>query len=141
MCLCFGFTPDLKNVLMVDKTKGPDVALGLNGVGGKLEPCEPSETGMRREWSEETNTDIEHLLYLQTMIFSDGSIVEVFGAVLSEDAVEAIPRKNDVGEQLLWMNAEDVLQATVRDSAYAGYGNVPYFVGIAREAIISSLES
>lgn len=53
-CLGFAFTSDFKSVLLIKKNR-PDWQAGkVNGVGGKLEENEMSNSAMVREFEEET---------------------------------------------------------------------------------------
>jgi len=123
--LIFIFSQDRKEVLMINKIKGPYPNC-LNGVGGKIEIFDRTiEEAALREVLEETglrSTDISPLEFLVKETFSDGTELNVFYTTIGSHATV----KQMEEEQLEWCDVESLLD--VRDKRLAGNGNIPYFL-------------
>jgi 8-oxo-dGTP pyrophosphatase MutT (NUDIX family) len=134
MGICFAFSEDLKHVLLVNKTKGPDAARGWNGVGGKFNRYEDSYSGIVREFCEETGYQFPSTfqpLFLCSTVYEDGAVLDVYFCSITPKSLSRMEGEvgtNDVGEKLMWHDTNDVTYVTAANSCYAGYGNVPHFV-------------
>ena len=108
------FSPDRAAVLLVHRTARPgDAHLGkYNGLGGKLEPGEDIEAGMRRELREEANIECVSLHLAGTVSwpgFGKGG-EDWFGFLFRVTAFTGnIPASNAEGE-LAWVSVERVTE-------------------------------
>jgi len=83
----FLFSKDIKNVLLIEKTK-PDWQKGsLNGVGGKVEEGETPLDAMIREFQEEAALKITEWNHC-VVITGDGFVVDFYRA-FSDDIYQA----------------------------------------------------
>lgn len=127
--LCFIFSEDLSQCLMIDKIKGP-YPNTLNGIGGKIEDSDEDVlSAAYRELYEETNLIKQNLKsglnFLVKLHFSNDIEVNVFyGRIIDRRRVR---RKEE--EELVWVNTKELLDVT--NKRLAGDGNVPYFINFA----------
>ena len=98
--LGFLFAEDKTRCLMVQKKK-PKFMAGLwNGIGGSLNPDESEIVGMCREADEETKLDVVWVPY--AVIHRPQAKIHCFWSSVGK--MMKVPKTNDVGEQLDWLN-------------------------------------
>lgn len=101
--LGFLFSPNLKRVVLIEKTKPEWQAGRLNGVGGKIEWGEVPLTAVRREFYEETNVYINDWEPVDEMS-GDGWHVSVFAT--ASDQIEWATTKTE--ERVFVVNVDAV---------------------------------
>lgn len=111
--LGYVFSRDRASVLLVHRTaRVGDAHLGkFNGLGGKLEPGEDIETGLRRELREEANIECISLHLAGTVNWPGfgKSGEDWFGFIFRIlDFAGEVPRRNAEGE-LSWVPVEEVM--------------------------------
>lgn len=124
-----GFAFDERNgrVLMVEKTRGPEVNHGKwNGIGGKIDGDEEPIAAMHREWAEETRLSPQEWEEFGEMR-GKGYRVHLFSVEFEGDP--RIAGKNDVGEAMSWWPPESLLPfaqnvTTMINHALYGVGNI-----------------
>ena len=85
--------------------------------GGGLEPGEGVIDGLKREWQEELDLDIEILEhfyttdFFQQSAFDDSQVISIYYLVSSGDPLAAITNSID-GERTYWMPLNDVSAET-----------------------------
>lgn len=123
--VCFIFSQDMREVLMMHKMKGPFPGC-LNGVGGKIEESDQSITkAALREIREETylqEEDFRTFKFLVTLTLSDTTELNVFYGVCL-DKSKVVQKEEEILE---WMITDQLLD--VRNKRLAGDGNIPYFI-------------
>lgn len=152
MNVSFLFTPDLTEVLMVNKNRGP-YPNRLNGVGGKFDedldgqftdnPLTRNTLSAWREICEETlaNLRLSQIDWLATEIFppgnqppwGDGECIElwVFCSIVEKSHIVQVE-----DEPLVWVKVNDILKIPPNENIFsqyrlAGSGNIPYFINLA----------
>ncbi len=106
----FAFTPSLRSLLLVRKTR-PDWQAGLlNGVGGKIDEGESNIDAMWREWCEETGLPNPHWERLCNLDHCGNHIGFYWG--VSKFIVDH-PRTNDVGESLLLVDPRNIPRSSI----------------------------
>lgn len=106
--LGFAVSVDKESVLLVKKTKGPEINLDKwNGIGGKVESTDSSALeAMHREWKEETTFDSD--IWVPTGAFvGDLWHISIFTTMFNSH--KPTPEHNDVGELLEWKGCDEVL--------------------------------
>jgi 8-oxo-dGTP diphosphatase len=110
----FLFSKDRSQVLLIRKRRPPWQAGKLNGVGGKIEPTDPSPlAAMRREFAEEAGLEIETWQEILTLTAADWHthFYRAFGDVaaaraITDEALEVHRTRNlpnDTIPNLHWM--------------------------------------
>jgi len=115
--VAFLFSPDFEDVLLVEKTSGPEGVKGFwNGIGGKTEKGETPTACILREVTEEvrvhagTHYAMRHIGSIH-IAKSDGSenVCTMFSGVMSSrSTVALVPFTNDAGEQLRWFSMDEL---------------------------------
>ena len=128
------FSPDLKEILLQWKAKGP-YPNAWNIPGGKVEPTDISAwSAARRELFEETGLmekfqkRLIHLLNIQ--LWNDVNLY-VWVCVVKDKSF--VKQKED--EPLSWNPVDDFLSQPVTYPAYAGEGNLQYIINLARNIL------
>ncbi len=145
--VCFLFSHDLKNVLLVRKG-ATEYAGKLNGTGGELCKDEIPYHCAEREVFEETGVSqsglqslgLVRMAQLGTLELphdckygSGKAVLHYFAGALKPGTKTA--KATDRGEDLVWEPVDDVLAATVESDRYAGNGDLPYFVNAGLAAM------
>lgn len=151
MNLNFLFIPDLSEVLMVYKNRGP-FPYSYNGIGGKFDPkdkvVEDKFTNVKlsaiREIKEETNYEIpfDQLKWITTVILPEENNKSEKHNKLQElwvycGIVEKSSIKQMEDEILRWMKVRDLVSTHSNNSGLAGHGNIQYFINLSRHYFIS----
>jgi 8-oxo-dGTP pyrophosphatase MutT (NUDIX family) len=105
----------LDQVALVLKIRGPKHLHGkLNGIGGKVESGETPSEAMSREFHEEADWVIEPHDWTPRgkLTVDDNVTVHVFKHYCH---MFELPLRNDVGEQLFWMNLDRIISRTARE--------------------------
>ena len=148
MSVCFLFTPDIEEVLMIHKLRGPYPET-WNGVGGKFnmeldnisnDPRINMKACAKREIFEETSLDIDTslLCWIVTETFPPGEQppwgtkgkpleLWVYCAVVDKDTIKQVEN-----ETLKWFDIDELLNDKVYDETLAGSGNIPYFINLSK---------
>jgi 8-oxo-dGTP diphosphatase len=112
-------------VLLVQK-RNPRWQLGLlNGIGGKVGPFETFDDGMRREFLEETGRDVPDFKVYATEQNTQYATVYFYKARLPVADKWEPPPRNDVGEDLMWVNVSDIYDKRVT------VGNLQWLIPLA----------
>jgi ADP-ribose pyrophosphatase YjhB (NUDIX family) len=123
----FVFNHDCTKVLMIKKNGGPYPGM-YNGVGGHLEPTDPSpQQGFAREVGEEAGIQIWTPRLLTTMEFPNGVQLHVLYTKLAYESEESdVPEQCNEGS-LHWFEIKDgAIDLPINETA--GEGNIPYFI-------------
>lgn len=106
--LGFAFNSHKDSVLLVKKKFGPKVNIGrLNGVGGELKSDEKPSDAMEREFKEKTGcTAIWERI---GTLVGEGWLVYIYKG---KDVIGTTPNENDIGEQLYWVDVNEMLDAS-----------------------------
>jgi 8-oxo-dGTP pyrophosphatase MutT (NUDIX family) len=105
--LGFLFSSDFREVLLVEKQKGPQINIGKwNGVGGKIEKTDVSSLdAMHREFHEE----VSHAADWQRTGSMWGTYFDIVIFKATSPVRFNAPATNDVQEKLKWWSVEEIL--------------------------------
>lgn len=98
-----------REVALVTKARPEWQRSKLNGVGGKIEPGEMPWQAMRREWKEETGTDVKAWRMFATLKWRT-AVVHFFEARVTN---EFPPFACPADEPVNWFNIQVLMSATV----------------------------
>lgn len=142
--VCILFDPSGENLLMVRKNR-TTYSGKLNGIGGETEFNESATKCAVREIYEEAGISLQEsdLIWLVTMELpfdckkypnepDEGCALFFFASKLTKEQMNHIKTENDVGEDIVVIPTSEVLNATANDPRFAGEGDIPYVVNLAR---------
>ena len=155
-CVCFLFTPDFEEVLLIKKNK-TDFAGRLNGVGGKQNPHEYPHECALREIKEETGCILQPrrtaadgpdhtLMHLAQVKLhtdcahsgDDCAVLDFWMSVVEKDEPSQQPGET---EHLVWMPVSKVLSTPTKNDLFAGDGDVQYMINLALRMFGTSKEA
>lgn len=127
--VCYIFSHDMKEVLLIQKKRPVFLAGQMNGVGGKIEEIDASVLhASQRETLEETNMNLSTEQFKIISKITDntaGFILTSLYAVATEEQMKE--RKNNIDEIHEWYNVRKILE-----------GEYPF---IYSEGVIESISS
>jgi 8-oxo-dGTP diphosphatase len=99
-----GFLFRDNKVLLVEKNRPRWQEGLLNGIGGKVDPFETFDDGMRREFFEETGLDVGKVFSMFAIEHGIDYACFFYKAQWPPDSLWQTPPWNDIGESLMWVD-------------------------------------